>query len=192
MKKILSTIIVLSFILVFNGTGWALYITDDGTNFTNVGSFDTLISQADLGNSSDSGETAWMTEELRVYLNDSSFTVDDYVKVETFELFQIYNGESLNDRILNAGAFVFSGTPTFYLIKFGDGNGYYSHSLWLNNFADDWGVFLVDGVEIQSVEAFSHYATVGAAPVPEPATMLLLGTGLVGLASLGRKKLILK
>lgn len=37
---------------------------------------------------------------------------------------------------------------------------------------------------------FSHDAE--TAPVPEPATMLLLGVGLIGIAGLGRKKLIKK
>lgn len=49
----------------------------------------------------------------------------------------------------------------------------------------DWGSG--SSFTIDSVRIMANAGEISTAPVSEPATMLLLGSGLIGLAGLGRK-----
>ena len=47
---------------------------------------------------------------------------------------------------------------------------------------------LFRSVDIKNIGKLSHIGEVGGALVPEPATMLLFGTGVAGLAGIARRK----
>jgi subtilisin-like proprotein convertase family protein len=60
--------------------------------------------------------------------------------------------------------------------------------------AGDWTLSIVDNyfADYGELLIFSIEGETTAQPIPEPATMLLFGTGLAGLAGIGRKKLFKK
>jgi hypothetical protein len=84
----------------------------------------------------------------------------------------------------------YTGTWAFAVLKYGVGKPSITNP-------DHWAVFNDDGD--QSFPALdlpgmpdtglSHVTYFGGTSVPEPQTMLLLGTGLIGLAAFGRKKI---
>jgi len=77
-------------------------------------------------------------------------------------------------------------------------SGTWSIENWGDPDTDDFLRFIIDSDEFDGVSEFGFHWTMtcandviegGTAPVPEPATMLLFGAGLVGVAVTGRKKL---
>lgn len=180
MKKILAAALM---ILAFATSAWSVPIM---VGSTDVGSLDTLLAQDKLKNSGDTNELNWVIKSLGdLGLTNTGITMDaKYTNMDwkatnqtgTFALlFQNFQ-------------------PEYFVVKTGNlQDTENEHFLFRNDPNLDWGVVnLQQQLGIQSIVGIGKFSHVdefngGTAPVPEPATLMLIGSGLLGIAGFRKK-----
>jgi len=171
---------------LFLFSGSALAYTINGT--TQVGLIDTLEASTTLSSYGYFQELAWIQNE--------GVLGPGYFFPETNKYNVNGSMWTPTDQDSDTFALALSGTPEYYFIKVGVGTAVFDPlRLYHNEISMAYAVINTaewpDTVNIGSV---SHLGEINGngAPVPEPATMMLLGFGLIGLAGLRRKKFFKK
>jgi hypothetical protein len=153
-----------------------------------------------IGTVSGNDSTTFLEELIQYYFNDPLYTISDYTKVDS------PTGGTTGNLTYSIDPATQSDTPKwiggdwsitapnaveFYSVKATNSFAlYYLNPMQASG--DWWTGHLLAGNQ-QQVDSISHFVAVSSAqPVPEPATMLLLGTGLLGIAAASRKKLLKK
>jgi hypothetical protein len=141
-----------------------------------VGSADTLLASTDLGNSGEGTEASWISGVLGFAV---SFA--DKTECEVGCSWEAVTGGG-------AGLYALEliDTPNYFLVKTGNGSSTGdTHFLFQNVASLDYAVFSLAQLGFGSritISKVSHVSEFGSTPVPEPATVGLLGLGVLGLA----------
>lgn len=170
MKKLLLFSIFLA-CLAFSTQVYALTISD-------IGAFDSVFETT--GNlSGDAAELGWVND---VTSKNYSTLLKDEANMTNWE--QVFDAES---NVIGY-AYDFGNTaPDYFLIK--SGNWLPKTYLFTNEGNLRYGAFAISDIDYKDdIASVSHISIFGSIPVPEPATMMLLGFGLLGLAGVSRRK----
>jgi len=177
-KKGFFFICLLSLLLFASNASADLTITGTGTPLdgTNVGLQDSLYASANasakLTNSGLATEQAWVESEL-----GAGWAIED--KLEPVTCYPTNQP--------GVYAFALPDTPTYFFIKTGKVDGTFDHFMYTNAASLDWGVFApADWGTDANIGKLSHVGVVGS-PVPLPAAVWLLGSGLLGLVGIRRR-----